>query len=113
MGYPYFNPYPMYPQQPQQQQNSGINWVNSDVDAANFFVLPNNAVTMWNSNGKTVYLKQTDSAGKPTLKIYDLVERTETTAPATQISMDKFATKEELAALVARIDALSKEDEKE
>ena len=61
---------------------------------------------MWDSTAPTVYLKQADASGKPTLKIYDLVERTETASNASQKPGVEFVTREEfdrLAALVGEI----------
>ena len=36
---------------------------------------PNTAIVLWDINDPCVYRKQADATGKPTLKIYDLVER--------------------------------------
>lgn len=67
-----------YPQ-PQQpaQQSSPIIWVPNSQAAENYMVAPNNAVVLWDSSAPVIYLKQCDASGKPTLKTYDLVERTE------------------------------------
>lgn len=112
-----FAPYPMYqqpqyqPQQQIQQQSGGINWVNSDADAANFLMAPNSAATLWRVDGKTVYLKQTDATGKPSMKIYDLVERGLAPAAAPQAPAGEYVTKEDFEALVARVDALGGKEE--
>lgn len=107
MAYPYFNPYYPQPmpdnlmqmrqmQQPQMQpmqqpmsqqvqQNpiaqSGVQWVSGEQEARGYLIAPNSAVALWDSTAPTVYLKQADASGKPTLKIYDLVERAETPSP--------------------------------
>lgn len=120
MAYPYFNPYYPQPmpdnlmqmrqmQQPQMQpmqqpmsqpvqQNpiaqSGVQWVSGEQEARGYLIAP------------TVYLKQADASGKPTLKIYDLVERTETASNAPQKPGVEFVTREEfnrLAALVGEL----------
>lgn len=67
-----------YPQ-PQQtaQQTAPIIWVPNSQAAENYMVAPNNAVVLWDSSAPVIYLKQCDASGKPTLKTYDLVERTE------------------------------------
>lgn len=129
MAYPYFNPY--YPQpmpdnlmqmrqpqmQPMQQpmpqpvqQNliaqGGVQWVNGEQEARGYLIAPNSAVALWDSSAPTVYLKQSDASGKPTLKIYDLVERAETPRTAPQEKDVEFVTREEfdrLAALVGEI----------
>ncbi len=126
--YGYQNPYYPQPmpdnlmqmrqqQMPQMQQvanpipQSGVQWVNGEMEARNWMVAPNAAIALWDSSAPTVYLKQADASGKPTLKIYDLVERTETVAPAPQKPGVEFVTREEfdrLAALVGEIKAKKK-----
>ena len=126
-----FNPYyqnPYYPQpmpdnlmQMRQQQmmqpapppvpqnpvaTGGVQWVSSEQEARGYLIAPNSAVALWDSTAPTVYLKQSDASGKPTLKIYDLVERTETASNAPQKPGVEFVTREEfdrLAALVGEI----------
>lgn len=126
MAYPYgyqnpYYPQPMpdnlmqmrqqqMPQMPQMQQvanpipQSGVQWVNGEMEARNWMVAPNAAIALWDSSAPTVYLKQADASGKPTLKIYDLVERTEASEP--QKAGVEFVTREEfdrLAALVGEL----------
>lgn len=98
------------PQQGAQQPSPSIVWVQNEMEAANYLVAPNSAVTLWDSNSPVVYLKQADASGKPTMKIYDLVERTNAprTAPvAQQRPSVEYATKQDLEALAARVEALS------
>ena len=126
-----FNPYyqnPYYPQpmpdnlmQMRQQQmmqpapppvpqnpvaTGGVQWVSSEQEARGYLIAPNSAVALWDSTAPTVYLKQADASGKPTLKIYDLVERAETPRTAPREKGMEFVTREEfdrLAALVGEI----------
>lgn len=96
-------PQPM-PQNPVAQ--GGVQWVSGEQEARGYLIAPNSAVALWDSTAPTVYLKQADASGKPTLKIYDLVERTETAPTAPQKSGVEFVTREEfdrLAALVGEI----------
>lgn len=98
------------PQQtPQQVQTSpSIVWVQSEMEAANYLVAPNSAVTLWDSNAPVVYLKQADASGKPTLTAYDLVERAETPTSVSNVQAVSYVTHEEfdkLAALVSEIKA--------
>ena len=93
-------------QQPQQAQPS-IVWVQNEMEAANYLVAPNSAVTLWDSNAPVVYLKQADASGKPSMKIYDLVERNQRPVQAPQAPAVEYATREQLDALSARVDALS------
>ena len=136
MAYPYFNPY--YPQpmpdnlmQMRQQQmmqpapppvpqnpvaTGGVQWVSSEQEARGYLIAPNSAVALWDSTAPTVYLKQADASGKPTLKIYDLVERAETPRTAPQEKGVEFVTREEfdrLAALVGEIKGKKKRKEDE
>ena len=126
-----FNPYyqnPYYPQpmpdnlmQMRQQQmmqpapppvpqnpvaTGGVQWVRGEQEARGSLLAPNSAVALWDSTAPTVYLKQADASGKPTLKIYDLVERAETPRTAPQEKGVEFVTRKEfdrLAALVGEI----------
>lgn len=126
-----FNPYyqnPYYPQpmpdnlmQMRQQQmmqpapppvpqnpvaTGGVQWVSNEQEARGYLIAPNSAVALWDSSAPTVYLKQSDASGKPTLKIYDLVERAETPSNAPQKPGVEFVTREEfdrLAALVGEL----------
>lgn len=129
MAYPYYgNPYYTAPMQdnlmqmrqqyqpPQMQPLSqptqnpiaqgGVQWVSGEQEARGWMIAPNAAVALWDSTAPTVYLKQADASGKPTLKIYDLVERTETASNALKKPGVEFVTREEfdrLAALVGEI----------
>ena len=130
MAYPYFNPY--YPQpmpdnlmqmrqqqmmQPMQQPMSqpvqqnpiaqgGVQWVSGEQEARGYLIAPNSAVALWDSTAPTVYLKQADASGKPTLKIYDLVERSETPSTASQENGVEFVTRKEFDALAALVSEL-------
>lgn len=124
MAYPYFNPYYPQPmpdnlmqmrqmqqmQQPQMQpqmQNpiaqGGVQWVSGEQEARGYLIAPNSAVALWDSTAPTVYLKQADASGKPTLKIYDLVERAETPRTAPQEKGVEFVTRKEFDALAALV----------
>ena len=105
-------------QQPMAQQNpvaqGGVQWVSGEQEARGYLIAPNSAVALWDSTAPTVYLKQADASGKPTLKIYDLVERTETTSNAPQKSGVEFVTRKEfdaLAVLVGEIKGKKKRKE--
>ena len=91
-----YNPVPQQPVQ-QQPQQSGIIWIANEKEAALYPIAPNNAVALWSQSEPVVYMKQADASGRPSMKIYDLVERKdpETTAPAVE-----YATKTDLNALI-------------
>lgn len=100
----------MQPAPPPVPQNpvaaGGVQWVSSEQEARGYLIAPNSAVALWDSSAPTVYLKQADASGKPTLKIYDLVERAETPRTAPKGESVEFVTREEfdrLAALVGEL----------
>ena len=111
-------PYSYYPttfQNPYQvnyQQQSNIIWVSGDAEAIAYPIAPNNAVRLWHSSLPIVYFKSADASGRPTLKAYDLTERTENASAASETSESKladFATKDELSALSQAIDTIKSE----
>lgn len=89
------------PQNPVAQ--GGVQWVGGEQEARGYLIAPNSAVALWDSTAPTVYLKQADASGKPTLKIYDLVERTETAISAPQSKAVEFVTREEFEKLAALV----------
>ena len=97
---------PMQTNQIQQPapQNGGINWVGSKTEADNWPIAPGCAVALWDSNNPVIYLRQADSTGKPSTKVYDLVERTDTPAPqqsAPQIDLSRYVTIDQLEDILA------------
>ena len=96
--------------QPQQAQAGGQSmvWVSGEAEAMAYLVAPNSAVALWDSTAPVIYLKQADASGKPSLKVYDLVERSVGGARTAQADQgEEFATKADLEALAARVDALT------
>lgn len=111
MAFPYYQqnyqPLGVYYQQQQHQipSGAGIIWVSGIQEAQMFPVAPNNAVALWENSGKVLYLKTADATGKPTLRIYDLVERTEMPSNASAVQDDKipdYATKDEITAILVQ-----------
>lgn len=92
---------PQAPQNPIAQ--GGVQWVSGEQEARNWMIAPNAAVALWDSTAPTVYLKQADASGRPTLKIYDLVERAETPRTAPQEKSVEFVTRKEFDALAALV----------
>lgn len=85
----------------------GIIWVPSEQAANEYLVAPNNAVALWDSNNPVIYMKQADASGKPSMKIYDLVERAQRPVQAPTAPLVEYAPLSRLEALEARLDALS------
>ena len=126
-NYPYYGYQPYQPYQPPmadqlmqlrqnqyqpnmqqaQQASPSIVWVQNEMEAANYLVAPNSAVTLWDSNDPVVYLKQADASGKPSMKIYDLVERTQRPVQAPQAPAVEYAPLSRLEALEARLNELT------
>lgn len=101
-----FQPGPqMQPQNP--AGNQSMVWVSGEQEAMGYLVAPNSAVALWDSNSPTIYLKQADASGKPSIKVYDLVERTQRPIQAQQAPMVEYAPLSRLEALEARLDAIS------
>lgn len=95
------------PVQQTQQPSPSIVWVQNEMEAANYLVAPNSAVTLWDSNAPVVYLKQADASGKPSMKIYDLVERSQRPVQAPQTPAVEYAPLSRLEALEARLNELT------
>ena len=133
MNYPYYgNPYmppmqdnlaqlrqqqmqviPPIPQNPLPQ--SGVQWVSGEQEARSWMVAPNAAVALWDSTAPTVYLKQADASGKPTLKVYDLVERLASAPDTQKAPAAEYVTRKEfdaLAALVSEMNGKKRKEEK-
>lgn len=81
-------------------QYGGINWVGSKAEADAWPIAPGCAVALWDSNNPVIYLRQADSTGKPSTKVYDLVERLENQS-SPQLSPDKYVTWDKLEEYIA------------
>ena len=84
---------------PTPPQNSGVIWVSGKEEADKWPIAFGCAVALWDANNPVIYLRQADSTGKPSTKVYDLVERTD--APpqqkiAPQIDMSRYVTIDQL-----------------
>ena len=102
---------PQAPQNPIAQ--GGVQWVSGEQEARNWMIAPNAAVALWDSTAPTVYLKQADASGKPSLKIYDLVERAETPPAGVQKTSVEFVTRKEFYALASIVDEIKGNTTKE
>lgn len=84
---------------------SSLIWVKGRADADAYPVAPNGAVALWDSDNPCVYLKKADASGKPTITVYDLVERMDKPVRQEQ----NFASASDLAAFKGDIDAMKAE----
>lgn len=96
------------------QQN--IIWVQGEAAARGYLMAPNTTLPLWDSESNTIFLKTTDAAGMPSMKVLDYTIRDTTPAnapvaasAAPSNNSPAYATKADVEALTARIDALSAE----
>lgn len=120
---PYINPYsnPYNPQQfnqsahmPMQVQqqtqppmHNGFVWVDGIEEANSFYVAPNNAVQLWDKNAPTIYKKSADSTGKPSMQIFDLVERKINPTLAKDPGSSEFVLRSEFDDLKMKVESLA------
>ena len=103
------------PTQPAQAQQNII-WVQGEAAARGYLMAPNTTLPLWDSESNTIFLKTTDAAGMPSMKVLDYTIRDTTPANAPVAASSAqgnnspaYATKADVDALTARIDALSAE----
>lgn len=102
-----YQPQAQQPPQGAQQPTNGFVWVNDINEASNYLVAPNSAVQLWDKNSPCVYLKTADAAGKPTMQIFDLVERKQQPQTAAQSADTDFVKRSEFDELRKVVDALT------
>lgn len=80
-------------QQPQQNQsagNSGFVWVQGEAGAKAYPVAAGNSVLLMDSEAPVLYMKSTDSSGRPLpIETYDLVKREAVSYQAPQVPSPK------------------------
>ena len=94
---------PQMPPVQSQQNGQSMVWVNGEQEAQSYLLAPNTAIALWDSTNPCIYLKQSDASGRPTIKTFDLVERTGEKHNAPEIL---YATKDELRALEDDVEKL-------
>ena len=84
---------------PAPPQNSGVIWVSGKEEADKWPIAFGCAVALWDANNPVIYLRQADSAGKPSTKVYDLVERPDAPPPPQslpQVDLSRYVTIDQL-----------------
>ena len=108
-GQPYQQPQ-MQPQSQPQTGGTGIIWIDGYNEAAMYPVAPNAAVALWDKTAPSIYLKKADATGKPSMQIFDLVERKAEPNPVPQQPTAtqgvEFATKTDLNAVSEAVEVL-------
>lgn len=95
-------------QQPAQppQTNQGLLWVQGEAGAKSYLVAPNTTVLLMDSEGSRFYLKSTDNAGMPSLRVFEYSEVSQNASQAAQRAQtnldDKYVTRQEYDALRAK-----------
>lgn len=97
---------PTQPAQTQQASPSAPIWVQGEAGAKSYLVAPNQTVTLWDSEGQTIYLKSADSMGMPNIKILDYTIRDSSSQTANISAQNNYATKDDLDSLRGEIDSL-------
>lgn len=80
-----------------------FNWVQGEAGARAYNVVPGQTVILWDSESPTIYIKNADTNGKPSMRVLDFTER------KIQNEGEKeglYATKDDLRDLEKRIAAL-------
>lgn len=124
---------PMYTQpqyqayQPQYQQQAptqpapaqqNIIWVQGEAAARGYLMAPNTTLPLWDSESNTIFLKTTDAAGMPSMKVLDYTIRESAHQAAgngvigpSPAPTQEYAGKAETDAIKAEIESLRAEME--
>ena len=121
----YKQPYqmPQYPQNPMvqaaqtvAQAQSPMQWVQGEAAAKAWSVPPNGSAVLWDSEAPLIYIKSADGAGMPQMRILRWEEYRPEPPQAASGSPGEYAPigtvrelEEKIAALSARIDAMTQE----
>lgn len=85
------------------QTNQGLLWVQGDAGAKSYLVAPNTTVLLMDSEGSRFYLKSTDNAGMPSLRVFEYSEVSQNAPQSPQNAQtnldDKYVTRQEYDAL--------------
>lgn len=101
------SPYQPIQPMPQATQNDLI-WVQGEAGAKAYLVAPNATVTLWDTEGQTIYIKRADANGVPSMRVLDFTERNAPHNAEKHVCGcgDKFATKEAFDALQSECESL-------
>ena len=105
---------PMVQQMQTPTQTNDMIWVLNENEATSYPVAPSNSVVLWDKNEPIIYVKSVNNQGMPSMRVLYFEERNTTpsnspkNAPKTHECTcgDKFATKEQLSDLRAKLDDL-------
>ena len=117
INYAGYNPYPQYVNPTSIYQptpvltptpptpSSSFVWVQGEAGAKSYPVAPGNRVALFDSENPVVYIKSTDSTGRPSnMEIYDLVKRTEQTNATTEtVDLSSYVTRDEIESILSAL----------
>ena len=63
------------------QPNQQIIWVQGEAEAKNYLIAPNTTIPLWDTEEHKIYLKSSDSAGMPSIKVLEYTVRENKTNP--------------------------------
>lgn len=89
-----------------QTQNNSIIWVQGVEGAKAYPIAPGSAVSLWDSEAQTIYIKMADASGVPQpLRILDYTERVQTP----EVAVEKnYVTADDVSAIMdSKISALT------
>lgn len=109
----YYQPQYQAPSQPSAAPQTNVIWVQGEAAARGYLMAPNTTLPLWDSEANVIYLKSTDSAGMPSMKVLDYTIRDQTpvNAPVAASAAQgnnspAYATKADLEVLAGQIDRL-------
>ena len=104
-----------YQQMQAPTQTNDMIWLLNENEATSYPVAPNNSVVLWDKNEPIIYVKSVNNQGMPSMRVLYFEERNATpsnspkNAPKTHECTcgDKYATKEQINDLRAKLDDLT------
>ena len=105
------------PMQQPQQTNQGLIWVSGEVGAKSYLMAPSSTVMLMDSERESFYIKSTDNAGMPTIRVFDYKERVQSVpqnAPQgiqadPKLLSEQFVTREEYEALLGKYEDIERQ----
>lgn len=93
------------PNNMQMPTQNNLNWVQGESGARAWIVAPNNTILLMDSESQRFFIKSADNAGMPSMRVFEYTE-IGNQAPVNNAINAEYATKQDIAELNARIDAL-------
>lgn len=108
----YYQPHYIQPPTMQQAPTQSMVWVRDKAEADAYPIAPNTAIALWDSSSPCIYLKQTDVSGRPSIKTFDLVERSNLAEKPFEEPAPNYVSHDDLKTLSDEIKAIRSDIEK-